>query len=148
MLEENRDKEKPRPAREKAQENEQGQTISQKPAGDRHDLEGNRRETLKEDNCPAPLRIKKAQLINTRAIAVEIDQPFPDRLEQKRADRIAKQSTRDRTDRADQRIDPSALGPRERHRDQNRIRRHREKRTLRKGDGTERPGGMLALREA
>src|ERR1019366_821509 len=64
MLEENSDKEKPRATRQKTQQNEKRQTISQKPAGDRHDLEGNWRQTLEENNRPSPLRVKRAQLID------------------------------------------------------------------------------------
>src|SRR5580700_5270695 len=45
-LQKHRDEEKTRAAGEERQENEERQTIGQKPARDRHDLEWNRREAF------------------------------------------------------------------------------------------------------
>src|SRR5439155_15470088 len=59
MLEENCYKEKPSTACYERQENGKRQAIGQKPAGDRHDLEGDRRQPLDKNNRPSPLRIKR-----------------------------------------------------------------------------------------
>src|SRR5262249_33396467 len=138
-LKQHRYEEKPRATGEKSKHYKERQAIGQKAARDRHDFERNGRQPFQKNDRPAPLCIKRAKLIDARAIAVKIDQPFADRFVKKRADEIAKHGAAYRSKRADQGVDPGALGPGKRHRDQNRVGRDWEKRAFGKGNDTERP---------
>src|SRR5271165_1184944 len=126
IFENQRQREKARSPRHETQKDEERHIIGQKSAGDRDELEGNGGQAFYKNDRPAPLRVKLAHFVDAGAIAVKVDQPFADGFKQKRAG--------DGAERADQSISPSLFRPRDRHRDQNRIRRHRKKRAFSEGD--------------
>src|SRR5271166_5978474 len=147
IFEDQRQREKARPPRHETQKNEERHIIGQKSAGDRDELEGDGGQTFYQNDRPAPLGVQLAHFVDAGAIAVKVDQPFTDRLKQKRADGVAEERACDGAERADQSKSPGLFRPRDRHRNQNRIRRHRKKRTFSEGDQAERRRSMAALRE-
>ena len=133
---------KPHAARNDRHDDEQSNVKPGKSRSDGHDLIGDRRQPLEQDDpCPV-MRIGFAERLHLVAVAVEIDQPLPDAGVERRADEIAEEPAGDRSDGANRGEEKGPVGPRQRHRNQHHVRRHRKKRALGKGRAAQDPGGM------
>ena len=114
-------------AGDERQPDEHPEIIAGEARGDRDDFVGDRRQALEQDDPGPPLRVGGAERLDLVAIAVELDQPVPDGIVEQRADRIAEHASGDRREGADMRVEPGPIRPRQRHRDQHRVRRGSER---------------------
>src|SRR6266566_5692748 len=125
-VEQDRDSEEPAAAGDDRTQYEQPDIVAGKARCDGHELVGNRRQTLADDDPGAPLRIAGAEGLDLVAKAIEIDQPMPDRVIEHGADRVAEYASGNRSNRAQGCKQPGPLRPCQRHRKQHDIRRHRK----------------------
>src|SRR3954451_1975867 len=89
IVEQRRQDEEACSSRDQRQQDEESKIIAEEPADDRHELERNRRESLHQNECRAPFLVELPDGVDLLRITVERNQPVPDRIEQKRADRVA-----------------------------------------------------------
>src|SRR6202048_4785433 len=125
-VEQDRDEKEPAATGDDRAQHEQPDIVAGKARGDGHELIGNRRQTFADDDPGAPFGIAGAERFDLVAKAIETDQPMPDRIIEHRADRVAEHAAGNRSNRAQGRKQPGPLGPRQRHRKQHDIRRHRK----------------------
>jgi hypothetical protein len=147
IVDQSRQHEEPRAARDQRQQQEQEEIVAQQPRDDGDELVGNGREALHQDEGPAPFVVEDAQGVDFLGIAVKADQPLPERVVEGGADIVAENAARDRGDGANPGVEPGFFRLGQRHRHENHIRRNREERTFREGDEAQRPGGARALGE-
>ena len=74
-IEQESQQEKARATRHNRQNDEQAEIVTGKARRDRHDLVGDRRQPLDQDDPGAPLRVSRAEGFDLVAVAVEMDQP-------------------------------------------------------------------------
>ena len=132
-------------ARDERQPEEHPEIVTGKARGDCYNFIRNRREALEQNDPGAPLRIGAAEGIDLIAIAVQLDQPVPDRVDKAARRWHSRACLRQPTYGTDMRVEPGAVGPRQRHRDQHRVRRDRKNRAFQKRDHAHQPGciGLL-----
>ena len=75
-----RHKEEPSAARQRRKHDEQREVIAEQAAGDRDELIGDRRHTFDKNYQPAPLGVGLLQRIHLCAVAIEVDEPLPERV--------------------------------------------------------------------
>ena len=138
-VEQDGDHEEAPAARDDRAQDEQPDIVAGKARGDGHELVGDRRQPLQQDDHRAPFGIGGAEGLDLVAETVEIDEPVPDRIVEQRADRVSEHAAGHRRDRADGREPPCPLRPRQRHRQQHDIGRDREERAFREGYGRQNP---------
>ena len=91
-------------------EDEEGEeVVAGKTGGNGHDLIGDRRHALDQDDPGAPFRVSGAERRDPLAIAIGRDQPMADGVVEQRADGIAHEAAEHRGDCADERIEPRFL---------------------------------------
>ena len=65
------------------EKDEEQEIIAQQPADNGDELERDGGEAFDEDEGPAPFGVEFAQAVYARAIAVELDDPMAERVEQR-----------------------------------------------------------------
>src|SRR5262245_4772965 len=103
-------------ARDDRQQHEQEQIVAGEARCNGHDLVGDRGEPLEQDDPAAPLHVSRTKRVDLVAVAVELDQPEPDRIVEHGADEIAEHAAGHRRHGAHGRVEPGPVRPRERHR--------------------------------
>src|SRR5271166_535482 len=88
MIHRGGEEKEPRPARKGGKADEKRKIITEQAADDGDELERYRGEAFDENECPAPFGVEFAQGVDARAIAVKLDDPMAERVEQQRADDI------------------------------------------------------------
>src|SRR4051795_8511427 len=94
-------------------QDEEPDIVAGKAGRDGHELIGDRREALEQDDHGAPFGIGGAEGVDLAAEAIDFDQPMADRVEEQRTDSVAQKATQHRRRSADRRIDPGALRARQ-----------------------------------
>src|SRR5262249_55699523 len=111
-------------------------------ARDRHELVGDRRQALDEDDPKPPLGVGELEVLVALRHAVEVDEPLPERLVKEIADRVAENPAEHRSRGADKSDRPAPVRPRQHHRYEERIGWNREERAFGEGHSAHRPHRM------
>ncbi len=127
------------------QQHEHEEVVAGEARGDGDDLIGDRGHALDQDDPGAPFGVGRTEGIDPLAIAIGRDQPMADGVVEEGADGIAEHAAEHRGDGANQSVEPRLFRLGQRHRHQNHIRWHREKRAFGEGDRGQRRNGVAAL---
>src|ERR1044071_8271894 len=127
--------EEPRAARDDGQHYEHEKVVAGKARGDGHDLVGDRGHALDQDDPRAPSGVGRAEGFHAVAIAIDRDQPMPDRVVEECPDGIAENAAEHRCDGANERVEPRLVRLREGHGHEHHVGRNGEKRAFGKGNG-------------
>src|ERR1700704_3511759 len=132
-------------ARDDGKHEEGQKVIAGKARGDGHNLVGDGRHALDQDDPGAPFGVGRAKGVDALAIAIDRDQPMADRVVEQRADGVADEAAEHRGDGADQRVEPRLVRLRQRHGHKHHVGRDGEEGAFSEGDYGQRGKRMAAL---